>query len=180
MTAAALKYIDKAGGLDMYLLTQPAASHSSIVAEQLRGLVRSVRLTALRDASVPTLADQVEHHMFTCATRPLCACGKHVLVGAATASRCAVHGPLPRCASCVDSMAHSEHYTYPSLGPRNSQSLVAVAEVCRAAAAAAGAAGQPQHAGHRQHAARCRRPPAVWPPAERLQEQSQQRRGVCK
>ena len=43
VTTDALKRIDRAGGLDMYLLTQPVASHGSIVAEQLRGLISAVR-----------------------------------------------------------------------------------------------------------------------------------------
>ena len=36
VTTHALKRIDRAGGLDMYLLTVPAASRGSIVADELR------------------------------------------------------------------------------------------------------------------------------------------------
>lgn len=36
VTTYALKRIDRAGGLDMYLLTTPAASRGSIVADELR------------------------------------------------------------------------------------------------------------------------------------------------
>jgi ribosomal protein L28 len=43
VTTDALKRIDRAGGLDMYLLTNPMAARGSIVAEQLRGLVQAVR-----------------------------------------------------------------------------------------------------------------------------------------
>lgn len=43
VSASTLKHIDRAGGLDMYLLTTSAATRSSVVAEQLRGLVRAVR-----------------------------------------------------------------------------------------------------------------------------------------
>lgn len=47
VTTDVLKRIDRAGGLDMYLLTQPMASKTSIVAEQLRGLIRAVSHCAL-------------------------------------------------------------------------------------------------------------------------------------
>jgi ribosomal protein L28 len=36
VTTLALKRIDRAGGLDMYLLTTPAASRGSIIADELR------------------------------------------------------------------------------------------------------------------------------------------------
>jgi ribosomal protein L28 len=42
VTTDALKRIDRAGGLDMYLLTQPVTAHCSIVGEQLRGVITQV------------------------------------------------------------------------------------------------------------------------------------------
>lgn len=43
VTAHTLKRIDKAGGLDMYILTEPVASQASIVAEELRSVIVDVR-----------------------------------------------------------------------------------------------------------------------------------------
>jgi len=42
VTTHALKRIDKAGGLDMYLLTEPMASQGSVVAAELRKAVKQV------------------------------------------------------------------------------------------------------------------------------------------
>lgn len=42
VTPAALKQMDRVGGLDMYLLTQPVAAQASLVAGQLRQLILQV------------------------------------------------------------------------------------------------------------------------------------------
>ena len=42
VTTSALRAIDRAGGLDMYLPTNPAACSASVVAEQLRMLITEV------------------------------------------------------------------------------------------------------------------------------------------
>lgn len=46
VTAHTLKRIDKAGGLDMYILTEPVACQASIVCEELRTVIVAVRTLA--------------------------------------------------------------------------------------------------------------------------------------